>query len=196
MSRTTRIAVASILALLAPAVGAFAGDRAAGGAIVPIVHEEMSRSLGDLVQQFEGLSSQVLGHLAPADLPRPVISIMLSHREDLGLSSGQVQGLERLRADYQKEAIRADADLRVAEMDLSQLLSAEPVDTSAVEAKIRQIEKRRADLRVARVRTIESGRALLSADQREKLRTLLAQQSAPSMRAFPTPPPPVGPSRL
>ena len=63
-------------------------------------------------------------------------------------------------------------------------------------AQIRAIEKRRADLRLARVRAVESGRAVLSADQREKLRTLLAQEQ-PSMRAFPAPPgPPAGPSQL
>ena len=81
-------------------------------------------------------------------------------------------------------------------MDLAQLLSADPADMSAVEAKIRDIEKRRADLRLARVRTIESGRALLSADQREKLRTLLAEPRPPALRAWPIPPPPAGPSRL
>jgi hypothetical protein len=196
MSQTYRIATASILILLASVAGSVAGDRFVGDAVVPVVHEDMARSLGDLVEQFEGLSSQVREHFTLRDQPRPLISIMLSHREELGLSSGQVQTLEGLRAKFQKEAIRADADLRVAEMDLSQLLSKEPADMTAVDAKIREIEKRRADLRVARVRAIESGRAVLSADQREKLRTLLAEQQ-PAMRAFPTSPPPsAGPSRL
>jgi heavy-metal resistance protein len=196
MSQTSRIATASILILLASAAGSVAGDRLVGDAVVPVVHEDMARSLGELVEQFEGLGNQVRDYFTLRDQPRPLISIMLSHREELGLSSGQVQTLEGLRAQFQKEAIRADADLRVAEMDLSQLLSKEPADMTAVEAKIREIEKRRADLRVARVRAIESGRAVLSADQREKLRTLLAEQQ-PAMRAFPTsPPPPAGPSRL
>ena len=196
MSQTYRIATASILIVLTSAAGSVAGDRFVDGAVVPVVHEDMARSLGDLVEQFEGLSSQVREHFTLRDQPRPLISIMLSHREELGLSSGQVQTLEGLRAKFQKEAIRADADLRVAEMDLSQLLSKEPADMTAVDAKIREIEKRRADLRVARVRAIESGRAVLSADQREKLRTLLAEPE-PAMRAFPTsPPPPAGPSRL
>jgi hypothetical protein len=190
------MAVGSILVLFASAADAVAGDRAAGGAVVPIVHEEMSRSLGELVEQFQNLGVQVREHFVPSDPPRPLISIMLSHREELGLSSTQVQALERLRGDFQKQAIRAEADLRVAEMDLGQLLSAEPANMSAVEPKIREIEKRRADLRLARVRTVESGRALLSADQREKLRALLASPP-PAIRAFPVPPPPpVGPSRL
>jgi hypothetical protein len=198
MSQTSRIAIVSILILLASAAGSFAGDRPVDDAVVPVVHEEMAHSLGELIEQFEGLGNQVREHFGAPDVPRPLISIMLSHREELGLSSAQVQSLERLRADFQKEAIRADADLRVSEMDLTQLLAAQPVDMSAVEGKIRGIEKRRADLRLARVRTIESGRAVLSADQREKLRALLAQQQ-PAMRAFPTapaPPPPTSPSRL
>ncbi|HEY7253523.1 MAG TPA: hypothetical protein VIG37_23700, partial [Methylomirabilota bacterium] len=146
MSQTCRIAIASILIVLASAAGAVAGDRLVGDAVVPVVHEEMARSLGELVEQFEGLGNQVRDHFTLRDQPRPLISIMLSHREELGLSSGQVETLEGLRAKFQKEAIRAEADLRVAEMDLSQLLSKEPADMTAVEAKIREIEKRRADL--------------------------------------------------
>src|SRR4029453_1970241 len=196
MSQTCRIAVGSILVLFASAGGTVAGDRAAGGAVVPIGHEEMSRSLGELVEQFQNLGIQARGSFVPSEPPRPITSIMLSHREELGLSSTQVQALERLRGEFQKQAIRAEADLPVAGMDLGQLLSAEPADISAVEPKIREIEKRRADLRLARVRTVESGRALLSADQRDNLPALLAQQP-PAMRVFPTPPPPpVGPSRL
>jgi Heavy-metal resistance len=195
MSQPYRIAIVSLLLLFASGASAVAGDRV--GAVLPTIHEEMSRRLGDLVEQFQGLGSQVREHFAPREMPRPLISIMLSHRDELGLSAGQVQALERLRADFQKEAIRAEADLRVADMDLEQLLSAEPRDMAAIEAKIRQIEKRRADLRVARVRTIESGRALLSADQREKLREMLARDRPPALRAFPTPPsPPAEPHRL
>jgi len=196
MNETCRIVIGSILILFGSAAGAIAGDRVAEGAVVPTIHEEMSRRLGELVEQFQGLGGQVREHFAPRDLPRPLISIMLSHRDELTLTPAQVQALERLRAEFQKEAIRAEADLKVAEMDLGQLLSAEPADMSVVEAKIREIEKRRADLRVGRARTVESGRALLSADQREKLRALLAQHP-PALRAFPPPPsPPGGPTRL
>src|SRR4029450_5497394 len=189
MSQTCRIAVGGLPALFASPGATVAGGLAVGGAVARTGHEEMSRSLGELVEQFQNLGIQVREHFGPSDPPRPLISIMLSHREDLRLSSTQVQALERLRGEFQKQAIRAEADLRVAEMDLGQLLSAEPADMSAVEPKIREIEKRRADLRLARVRTVGRGRALLSADQREKLRALLAQQP-PAMRVFPTPPPP------
>jgi Spy/CpxP family protein refolding chaperone len=104
---------------------------------------------------------------------------MLSHRADLGLSEAQVSALERLRADFQREAIRRDADLRVAETDLRALLASEPVDMGRVEAKVREIERLRADLRLARIRTIEQGKGQLSIEQRERLRALLAEPPRP-----------------
>ena len=45
-----------------------------------------------------------------------------------------------------------------------------------VEAKVREIERMRADLRIARIRTIQKGKEQLTADQRKKLQELLAEQ--------------------
>ncbi|MGH7316987.1 MAG: Spy/CpxP family protein refolding chaperone [Candidatus Rokuibacteriota bacterium] len=196
--RYLKIAVA-VLSLLAAAGAAPASERASGAPVVPTVHEEMSRSLTDLMDRFESLGAQVRDHFTPRDFPRerPLISIMLSHRAEIGLSSEQVEALEELRADFRKEAIRAEADLKIAETDLGGQLAADPVDLPQVEAKVREIERRRADLRVARIRTIEQGRARLTADQREKLRALLAHGRLPEMRAIPAgPPPPRAPHRL
>jgi hypothetical protein len=161
---------------------------------VPIVHEEMTRSFGDLMDQLQDLGLQLREHFGPRELSRerPLISIILSHRAELDLSAAQVEALERLRTEYQKEAIRAEADVRIAETDLRALLAADPVDVARVEARIREIEKRRADLRIARVRVIEQGRARLTTAQREKLRTLLAG----GVPAGPAPPSSPGPSRL
>lgn len=189
----------TILGLLGAAAAAPASERPSGPPVVPIVHEEMTRSLTDLVDQFQDLGTQIREHFTLRDPSgeRPLISIMLGHRAELGLSAAQVEALERLRADFRKEAIRAGADLRIAETDLGLLLAADSVDLPQVEAKVREIERRRADLRVARIRTIEQGRARLTADQREKLRALLAHGRLPEMRAIPAgPPPPRAPHRL
>jgi Spy/CpxP family protein refolding chaperone len=45
-----------------------------------------------------------------------------------------------------------------------------------IEAKIREVERLRADLRIARIRAIDKGKALLSADQRKKLQDLVLDQ--------------------
>ena len=116
---------------------------------------------------------------------RPLISLMLRNRDKLGLSDAQVRNLEQLRNDFQKESIRKDADVRVAEMDLSALLEAQNVDMAKVEAKVREIERLRADLRIARIRAIEKGKEQLTADQRKKLQELLAESQFTSIKPRP-----------
>ena len=107
---------------------------------------------------------------------QPVISLMLRNRERLGLSDDQVKKLEQLRADFEKLSIRNDAELRVAEIDLTNLLQAQNRDLTKIEAKIREIERLRGDLRIERIRAIEKAKGLLTADQRKKLNDLLMDQ--------------------
>lgn len=68
-------------------------------------------------------------------------------------------------------------------MDLSALQEADPLDFKQVEAKVREIEELRADFRLARIRTIEQGKAQLSPEQREKLQGLIAGPRQPRPRA-------------
>ncbi len=160
----------AFLALAAPAV---ASEPATP---IPATHEEVGRTLGDLIGQLHDLGSRWREHFAPSPRSeRPLITLMLRYKDELGLSPDQVQSLERLRADFQREAIRRDADLRIAEMDLAALLEKDPVDLGQVEAKLREVERLRVDLRLARIRAIEQGKAQLTAEQRAKLRTLLAE---------------------
>lgn len=123
---------------------------------------------------------------------RPLITIMLHHRADLGLSAEQVGRLEALRAEYTREAIRRDADIRIAELDVAALLDKEPVDLPKVEAKVREAAQLRAELRLARIRILEQGKAVLTPEQRTKLAGILGggpggmhggrRPSAPGMR--------------
>lgn len=113
----------------------------------------------------------MIGPMSPAE--RPLITIALHHRAEIGLSPEQVTQLEALRDAFAREAIRRDADIRIGELDVQGLLAAEPMDLAKVEAKIREVAQMRADLRVARLKTIEQGRAVLTPDQKTRLQELL-----------------------
>lgn len=99
---------------------------------------------------------------------RPMITLMLSYRDYLGLSAEQVKKIEQLRDHFQRQSIRSDADVRIVELDIAALLDSPTVDVAKVEAKIREAEKLRAELRIARLRVIEQAKAVLTAEQRKK----------------------------
>ena len=169
----THILFGLFLALLTLAMPAAGAEPAAP---IPAAHEELGRTLDELVGQLHELGGRWRDHFSAGPRGgRPLLSLMLRHRGELGLTPEQVQHLERLRTEFQQEAIRRDADLRIAEMDLTTLLEREPVDLGQVEVKVREIERLRTDLRLARIRAIEQGKAQLTAEQRAKLRTLLAE---------------------
>lgn len=167
-----------LLALLTCSV--FLSSPAAGtepGKTRPMVHEELVDTWDDLTRGLRDWFDRTREHFsgkAPRE-ERPLISIMLRNRDKLGLSTEQVRNLEQLRKDYERESIRRDADLRVAEMDLTSLTEASAVDMGKVEAKVREIERLRAEQRLARIRSIEKGKQQLTAEQRKKLQELLTE---------------------
>ena len=158
--------------------------------VIPVTHEEMGRAFDDFAAQLHGLGERFRRHFTPGDTgpERPLVTFMLDHRAELELTPAQVQELERIRSDFQKEAIKLDADQRVAEMDLAELLRADPMDLARVEAKIREVERLKADFRVGRVRAIERGKAQLTAEQRAKLATMLGEPAAPPRAGSPPAP--------
>jgi len=137
------------------------------------------------LQEWGGRVWERFGGRGPRE-NQPVITQMLSHKDELGLSPDQVRKLEHLRDDFQRQSIRNDADLRIVELDIAGLLEREPVEMAKLEGKIREAEKFRADIRIARIRAIEQARAMLTTDQKKKLEDLHRSMHAPS-------PPRVGP---
>ncbi|MBI2884022.1 MAG: Spy/CpxP family protein refolding chaperone [Candidatus Methylomirabilis oxyfera] len=123
---------------------------------------EMMRSMG-LVES---------GFHARKGYERPLISLMLMSKEQLGLTADQERSLRELRANFQKESIKQTAEIDVAELELNGLLEQEKVDVAKVEALAKKIAMLQADLRVDRVKTIEAGKAVLTPEQRGKLERL------------------------
>ena len=174
------VTVALTIVVTPASAGSPAGTFEEAGRLVDQLAGRLGAFGAELVQQMqagrgrmgpmEGLMERMMGD--PVD--RPLITIMLHHRTELGLSADQVSRLEALRGDFTREAIRRGADIRIAELDLATLLEQDPVDLTKVEAKVREVAQLRADLRIARLRTVEQGKAVLTPEQRTRLQAMLS----------------------
>ena len=102
------------------------------------------------------------------------IGMLLRHRQELGLTTQQVDSLRKLGMDARRAEIRRSADERVAQLDLMSLRFADPMDMGKVEAKVREIEKLKGDGRIAAFRTLDAARGQLTPEQKEKLKALWA----------------------
>jgi len=166
MKRLTALTLVLALGLaLAAGDSARAGERDRGEMMQGAM-SEMMRGMG------MGRESDLLGR------ERPLLSLALRHRADLALSDDQAKTLEGLIDRFRKEAEQRVGDIEAAERNLAALLQQEPADLAKVEATVREIAAARADLRIARIKTIAEGRAALTAEQRQKLEALLARSSS------------------
>lgn len=105
---------------------------------------------------------------------RPQLTLALQNRAELGLTDAQGKTLESLTERFRGSAEQRMRELEAAEAELAALLKQDAAAGPQVEAKVRAIEKLRADLRLERIRTIAEGRAALNPEQRAKLDQLAA----------------------
>jgi Spy/CpxP family protein refolding chaperone len=115
----------------------------------------------------------------------PLISIALSHQSELGLSATQVSNLENIRTDFQNRTAPILQDLRSIESKLREVQQQNPVDLVQAKALIEQSEKRQAELRYQRLEALENGKAILTAQQQDQLKNLVASMHQRFRKAQP-----------
>ena len=92
---------------------------------------------------------------------------------DLGLDENQKKAIKDIRTLARKDAIRKAADIKIARIELREILDKDPVDMGAVEAKLKQMESLRTDLHMSRIKAMEEIKATLTPEQRQKFKTNL-----------------------
>ena len=87
---------------------------------------------------------------------------MLKVSEKLELNEKQVDDLKRLKADFQKFAVQKNADIKVANIELSELKEIANPDFEKISKKITQLGSLNQDLRFEFLSTIQKSRELLT----------------------------------
>lgn len=93
-------------------------------------------------------------------------------KERLGLSDDQVAKLKELRSTYLKDTTTQGAKVRVAELELNDLLDVAKPDAAKVEKKVREMEALRGDLTLSRVRYLLKAADFLTPEQFKKFRAM------------------------
>jgi Spy/CpxP family protein refolding chaperone len=97
---------------------------------------------------------------------------MWRHLKDLGLDEKQTAEVKEIRNRVRKETIRKRADERIAGIELKALLDNDPVDMTAVQAKLKQIETLRTDIHLSHIKAREEIKSILTPEQRKKFKEI------------------------
>jgi Spy/CpxP family protein refolding chaperone len=114
-------------------------------------------------------------------------------QSSLGLTAEQVDKLRAVQRPLQKEAIRIGADIRVAELDVADLLSADTVDFDKVEGRLREAETLRTKLTLAHLGSAEEVKKIIPREQLEKFQGMCQNLQRPAGAVSPAPAPQASP---
>jgi Spy/CpxP family protein refolding chaperone len=104
-------------------------------------------------------------------MPRPSQMVRMLKAE-LGFSDEQAKQLTQIFSQATKAGIKQRADIRIAELELRELLETDPVDMAQVEGKLKAIEGLRTALRLSLIKAHEQAKGVLTPEQRQKLEGL------------------------
>ncbi|MFQ5846901.1 MAG: Spy/CpxP family protein refolding chaperone [Candidatus Methylomirabilales bacterium] len=114
-------------------------------------------------------------------LHRP-ITRMLERKAELKLTPEQVAKLENLRAGFQKMAEEGFQTLRERYGELAKIVGTDKVDLAKAEATLKSIAALRSDLALERIRVVEQGKSVLTAEQWMALKQLRDKGHCPGMK--------------
>ena len=93
---------------------------------------------------------------------------LLKHGKEIGLTSEQISKLKTMQLDLGRAQARAEAEIKVATLELHALAEDEQADVAAIQAKVDQLKKAEGGLLFTAIKSRRGAMAILSPEQREK----------------------------
>lgn len=97
---------------------------------------------------------------------------LIGMAEELELSEEQVANLKAICAEHKKDVIRKQAEVKIAEMELKELVAMPNADLTKVKAKITEIGSMRQSMCLTQLATIEKAHKVLTAEQMKKFKEM------------------------
>lgn len=104
--------------------------------------------------------------------------IYMMAMDTLGLTPEQRAKADGLWPEYLKKTIKSGAEIKVAEIELMEVTSSEPVNLEKARQKVIDISSKRSDLRFFKIKTIEEFKKILTSEQRDKLKGMMPKGGA------------------
>lgn len=111
------------------------------------------------------------GH-GPHQSASEFIEHILKFKEGMALTEDQVTKLQTIKTDFEKSKIKMKADMQLTSLDLHELLRNDQGDLGAVESKLKSLYEIRAGLYLASVKAGRDAKAVLTDEQRSRMKAV------------------------
>ena len=91
----------------------------------------------------------------------------------LGLDEKQKEAVREIHFRTMKEMIKKKADIKVAKIELWEILSKDPVDMTAAETAVKKSEGLKTEMKMMRIKAMEEVKSNLNADQKKEFSSMI-----------------------
>ena len=106
----------------------------------------------------------------------PLINIALQHKSELNLATDQIATLEKIKSHYQSQVTPLRQQIQTIEQEIASLSQQSPANLIQIKSKLQEAEKYRSELRYLQLEAMDNGRSVLTAQQRDQLKTLVSSR--------------------
>lgn len=100
------------------------------------------------------------------------IDHILRFKDGMAITEDQVSRLRIIKSDFEKTKIKMKADIQLTSVDLHDLLRDDKGSLNEVEAKLKDLYNTRAGMYFASVKASRDAKAVLTAEQRARMKTV------------------------
>ncbi len=111
------------------------------------------------------------GH-GPHQSASTFIDHILKFKDGMAITEDQVAKLQAIKTDFEKTKIKMKADIQLTSVDLHDLMRDDKGALNEVEAKLKSLYDKRADLYLASVKSTRDAKAVLTDEQRARMKTV------------------------
>jgi periplasmic protein CpxP/Spy len=91
----------------------------------------------------------------------------------LGLDEKQKEAVQEIHLRTKKSMIKNRADEQIAEIELREILSKDPVDLKAAESAVKKIEGMKSEMKISHIKAREEIKSNLTPEQRKKFTSMM-----------------------
>jgi len=140
----------------------------------PWIDQTLRRAIDKVLYRLRSATESVLADIHGQDVVGDALRRLTREDRDLRTTDEQRAKLRAILNDYEKTRIRGEADYKVAELDVQSLVRDESAKAADIEAALKRSEAAHTVLRLEGIKALRNAAAVLTPEQREKMKADLA----------------------
>lgn len=128
------------------------------------------------MNEYRGGYGQMIG-MVNMDRMDVMPGICIEQADKIGLSDGQISKIRPIHREMQKIQARFKADLRIAEIELMEIMEVKDFDLEKASAGVKKISDIKTAYHLEMLKNMKEIRTILTGEQYEKLRSLMPMKT-------------------